>query len=217
MPYEALSKADKQAYETRLIARGRTAKVAADAQDLVIEAGAHVTLSTRTARQHQIEIRQPADADELSKWIGVPMALREKPEFQSNHFPANAALENVLRRTGLLQLKIPDGQKLRQVIAGDSDALYAFRVLGQNYVAGKLPSKYHLPLYILEELNALTQSVDVHFGTWVDIVVKAGGTLEFSPPGPYSVVAHSLTVEPGGKIITNKAHVSYDCTYLTIQ
>jgi len=216
MPFSTLNEADKRAFTARLTAQGREAKIAADAKDLVVEPGARITLSTRTAGQHGLEIRRPSNADELSRWIGVPASLREKSEFQSRCFPDNALLDNMLRRTGLLQQKIPDGKLLRDVIAHDPPALEAFRMLGQLYVGGRVDWKKIWPQYILEELNTLTQSVDVHFGTWVDIVIKAGGTLEFSPPGPYTVVAHSLTVEPGGKIITNKAHVSYNCTYVTI-
>jgi hypothetical protein len=217
MPFTALNEADKHAFMTHLADRGRPATTGQDTKDLVVGEGAHVTLSASTAKQHQIEIRRPASADELSKWIGVAARVRDNPAFRLRCFRDNAILDQMLRRTKLLERKVPDGKTLRQLIADDRDAQDAFSALGRLYVVGRLSVHPRWPLYILEEINGLTQSVDVYFGTWVDIVVKAGATLEFGPPGPYSVVAHSLTVEAGGKIVTDKAHVSYDCTYLTIQ
>jgi hypothetical protein len=217
MPFKALNEADKHAFMTRLADRGRATKIAQDAKDLVVGAGAHVVLSARTARQHEIEIRKPAGADELSKWIGAASKLRDNRAFQESCVRDNTLLEEMLHRTKLTERKVPDGKTLRDVIANDRDAQDAFRTLGQLYVTGRLHQKLLTPSYILKEISSLTQSVNVYFGTWIDIVVKAGGTLEFVAPGPYSVVAHSLTVEPGGKIVTNKVHVSYDCTYLTVQ
>ena len=218
MQFKALKETDKQAFLTRLTDRGRAATAAQDAKDLQVGKGAHVVLSARTARDHHLEIRKPANADELSKWIGLTPKMRENPTFQASLFRDSANLEDMLNRTKLLERKVPKGKTLRNVIAQDQDAQEAFRVLARRYVTGTLRVPIQkFPLYILEEINSLTESVDVYFGTWVDIVIHAGGTLKFDPPGPYSLVAHSLTVEPGGNIVTNQAHVSWDCSYVTIE
>jgi hypothetical protein len=219
MPFNKLSEKDKQAFMTRLAERGRAATIARDAKDIVVGEGEPVELSWRTAKHHRMELRRPASADELSKWIGVHPKLRENAAFQSSCLKDNAILEEMLRRTKLLEREVPEGKTLRHLLADDRDAQNAFQMFVRLYVSGRLIGTRRLlkdwPQYVLEEINRLTESTEVCFGTWVDIVIKSGGTLVFSPPGPYSVVAHSLTVEPGGKIITN-AHVSYDCAYMTI-
>jgi hypothetical protein len=218
MPFKALKETDKQAFLTHLTDRGRAATAAQDAKDLQVGKGAHVVLSARTARDHHLEIRKPSNADELSKWIGLTPKMRENPTFQASLFRDSAILENMLNRTKLLELKVPEGKTLRQVIAQDQDAQYAFRMLARRYVTGILRHPIQpLPRYILEEIDSLVKEVNVLQGTWIDIVIQAGGTLQFDPPGPYSFIAHSLTVEPGGKIVTNQVNVTWDCSYVTIQ
>lgn len=216
MPLSSLSKQEQMAFKARLLRRGLKLEQLPKEQDVLVERGARVLLSRGRDSFAKPLVRKPGSIEELRKWIGIPDKVTGSQIFKSNRLYQRTVLNDMLARSGLNRLKLRTGQTLTQAISGNAPAQAAFTALARAGVLGSIDLSGLRPLYLYKEITSYVQATDVMSWSFVNVRIKAGGALVFDPPGPHSFVAHSLVIEPGGKIITNRTHVSFDCDSIEI-
>jgi hypothetical protein len=126
-------------------------------------------------------------------------------------------IENIIKRTKINTLTPANSKKtLTKAMWGNVELQAAFIAVAHAIVAG-LIDVGTLKRHLKEEINNYVVKVDVLNWCFVDVTIKSGGSLIFSAPGPHVFTAHSLIIEPGGKIVTNQSHVTFDCDYIEIK
>lgn len=216
MPLSALTQDQQRAFKARLARRGLKPEQLPREQDVIVNRGARVVLSAGREAFAKPIVRKPTSLEEMRSWIGVPGRAMKSQLFKSNHLHERAVLMDMVERSGLNRLRVPTGKTLTQMISGDAEAQRAFTALARASVLGTFDISGLKPAYLYKEISGYVLATSLLSWSFVNVRIKSGGTLVFDPPGPHTFVAHSLVIEAGGKIVTNRTTVCFDCDSIEI-
>jgi hypothetical protein len=216
MPLSDLNQDQQRAFKARLERRGLKLDHLPRDVDVVVAPKARVVLSARPDSLTKPVVRKPGSLEEMRQWLGIPEKVRKNQSFRSNHLHERTALLDLIERSGLNKVRVGREQTLTQAISGNVQAQHAFTALARAAVLGSFDIAGLKPLYLYKEISSYVQATQLLSWSFVNVRIKAGGALVFDPPGPHTFVAHSLVIEAGGKIITNRTTVSFDCESIEI-
>jgi hypothetical protein len=216
MPFSDLNPDQQRAFKARLVRRGLKLEQLPSEVDVVVAPSARVVLSGRPDSFTKPVVRRPGSVEEMRQWLGIPERASKSQLFKSNHLHERTALLDMVERSGLNKVRLGREQTLTQAISGNVQAQHAFNALARAAVLGSFDISGLKPLYLYKEISSYVQATPLLSWSFVNVRIKAGGALVFDPPGPHTFVAHSLVIEPGGKIITNRTTVSFDCESIEI-
>lgn len=216
MPLSDLNQDQQRAFKARLERRGLKLDHLPREVDVVVAPRARVVLSGRPDSFTKPFVRKPGSLEDMRQWLGIPERVRKNQSFKSNHLHERTALLDLVERSGLSKIRLGREQTLTQAISGNAQAQQAFNALARAAVLGSFDIAGLKPLYLYKEISSYVQATSLLSWSFVNVRIKAGGALVFDPPGPHTFVAHSLVIEAGGKIITNRTTVSFDCDSIEI-
>jgi hypothetical protein len=216
MPLSDLDQDQQRAFRARLGRRGLKLEQLPRDQDVVVGPRGRGVLSAGPDSIARPLVRKPGSLEEMRQWLGVPERAAKSQVFRSNHLHERHALLDMLERSGLSKLRLGAGQTLTQAISGKAQAQHAFQALARAAVLGTFDIAGLKPQHLYREISSYVKATELLTWTFVNVRIKAGGALVFDPPGPHTFVAHSLVVEAGGRIVTNRTTVSFDCESIEI-
>lgn len=215
MPFNTLSLEDQRVLLGRLAAK-KLARASIQApEDLIVKARTEVVLSGDGPSALKPVVRRPASLEEMRSWLGHPAGALARSDVKRIHAARVKGIEKAIKSSALSNVRTRAPKTLLQAIAGNPAQQAAFRAAAHAAVEGIMDVSKNKPLY--KAITALVSAVSVFNWAFVNVTVKAGGTLVFNPPGPHTLVAHTLTVEPGGRIVANRCQLTLDCQNMVIQ
>jgi hypothetical protein len=215
MPFDRLSVEEQQVFLARLQMKKLTRDSIQGEEDLVVKANTEVVLSADRTSALKPVVRKASSLEELRSWLGHPASVLARREVQKLHSARVKRVEKAIVATRLDRVAPRAPKSLIQAIAGDPDRQAAFEAAAHAAVEGVLDiSQFKALKKGLEELVCAVSIVNWAF---VVVTIKAGGQLVFSPPGPHTLVAFKLIIEPGGRIVNNQCQLTLDCDHIVIQ
>jgi hypothetical protein len=212
MPFTSLSESSQKALLARLARKGLTRRAIQKTEDLVVQPDQKIELSADASSLFKPVVRKPKSFEEAKAWFGHPPIPAEYAALKASRLKETRLIKSLIEKAKLDKIRPPRKKAWLDVVAANPEQMRAFTVATHAAVAGIFdPSRWAI---LYKEITNLVVSVDVLDWSWVYVVIKAGGVLSFSPPGPHTFIAHSLVVEAGGKIVTNQCYVNFDCEYM---
>lgn len=212
MPFTPLSPKDREALAMRLTRRGLSTHLLDTAKDLEVPRGHRMVLSRHKPSVLTPSVFKPTSLDVLLKWKAIPSDLANEPAVKEMHAKEVALIKQLVTRSRVDQIKLHPGQLLRDAIASNRDQKLAMMALARSVIAGRFPfGDIHVwPPYILEYISGYVAYVDGADWTALNVVIEANAALVFDPPGPHVLTVHSLEIMPGGRLVTDRAHVTIE-------
>jgi len=216
MPFASLSVDQQNALLARLERKGLTRSAIQKTDDLVVKPATEIKLSAEADSAFKPVIRKPASLKEAQAWLGQREIPTKHQELCARRLKDVGQIQALVKQTGIDKIRATRTKPFLSAVAENPQSVQAFSAAAYAAVYGMIDIKKFSPV-LQKEITNLVVTVPVLNWTFTNVVVKAGGTLKFSAPGPHTFIAHSLVVEHGGKIVAERCHVDFDCEYMEFQ
>jgi hypothetical protein len=198
-PLDTLSDSDRRDFEQRLGTLGLNADALLAPE--LISAQSTVTTLTMTPSvpsQFRPVVLRTSDFNQLNRWVGVPDRVFDNVppivELPPQRLSAVARELRPSRRIDRVRdVARAPGTVPEQPLS--SEDLASVRVAARAFLRGDSRRVAHFK----DLIERVFPVVEISVWPFLNVVVKSGSVLEFGP-GQNTLVAHTLTIEEGGRI-----------------
>jgi hypothetical protein len=198
---KGLGEDDRKAIVARAKARGFPAQALERADELIVD-GKGLTL--RGDRDKARTPITPDSLDELVAAIGAGARDRDA---------VAASKSRGFQRDQVLQLV----HRTKARVDRDLDVRRVANVALKAAMQGLVSRDELVQAGFDKYFEQLLKPIRIWPWLFTTITVRSGSALTFSDPGPHTLVAYRLVIEPNARIVLNHTAVSIDCDHLEIQ
>jgi len=200
----------------RMKRRGLDArKVELHHKELIVKKKTEIVLGRARKSAFEPVVTRPESIDALCAQLGPSKPWMKKGGHQSAHLLMR---HNLLKWAEQLPKKkrVDDDEAVRILRKADEGGANTNRML--RALSLGIVEREEVANPVLETaLMAMLRNLEIFSWLFDTVVVSAGSTLRFDPPGPHVFYAYKLVIEPGGTIVSNRAPVTLDCVHLEAQ